>query len=462
MINFCYTLQSAKNFCAVLLLIPAFMLFSNAAHAQDSTKISGLISVDPELDESRDYSGIGVTIILLGTENVVDTLYHAVTKVDGTFSGVAEFPGKDQYLMMISRNQRTLYSSSIVLQADDEITIQGELPHFENTRQVTSFENNAMTNLNRIERNYNRIVDFINYGEVEQDTIPTLIHTWSDLFWSVQDSYPNTLASDMGKLRSVEILNGWHDDLMLQRIDESMAEGTRYKVEKATFAAGAIIRKENLRAGIAYIDSVSATFDSREKQLDLKMLKTELYLDHNYISDAINTLRVIERDYTVYEELQGWIDFTMYDLENLSKGHRMPEFNLDLLFEDGDVSNESLADKVYLFEIVNLADRGYQLEYNLMLMLYGDYHEKGLEFVSVPINDSGVLVRAFYEERGLFWNVGSPISLAEQDLVETLNIGTVPTRFLVDSNGLIVRKYSGTDISIIQNDIKELLDEENL
>ena len=53
----------------------------------------------------------------------------------------------------------------------------------------------------------------------------------------------------------------------------------------------------------------------------------------------------------------------------------------------------------------------------------------------------------------------SPSDVHNADLMRRLNVLVQPTRILVAPDGTIVRKYSGTEFSVIENDIRQLLNQ---
>jgi len=59
----------------------------------------------------------------------------------------------------------------------------------------------------------------------------------------------------------------------------------------------------------------------------------------------------------------------------------------------------------------------------------------GVHLVGKPIEE----IQAFIEERG----IGYPIRLGDPDDAEIWSVGLLPTSFLIDSKGVIVRRYVG-------------------
>lgn len=448
----------------LIFLLASFLLIdSGFAQSQLSTRISGTITVDERLDSTGDYSGISVHIVEIGGPRGVDTLFAAVTNIDGTFSGTARFPRKGEFTASISRYNIPLAATAVILAPNDPITLTGQLPNFDETVQITSKEHTAMATYQRVERNYNRIVDFINSGAVEvtQDTIPVIINTWSDLFWSVRELHPNTLAADIGTLRSVEILAGFNDDVVLSRVREALTGQTAYTAAMVRIGAGAKLRLEGPKPAIDFIDTVLRSRIPEDDRIVLEMEIIEIMIDNGMENEAKNRLTAFRQRHQDTPSLAEWVDVMMYDIEHLFPGLPAPSFSLQL-HRGGRVQNQDLLGKTVLIEVVNFASQTYQTENTLLGLLYESFQDRNFEIVTIPIHDSRVTVNAFVQDRNIPWPVVSAGQFNSADIIEKFNLTVIPTRILIAPDGTIIRKYSGTNFAIIQNDILRILEEEEL
>ena len=181
--------NSATLLLAAILLFMPVLLFAQGSSGSMRANVSGTITVDRNLDPTGDFSGIGVAIVNFdAAAGGLDTLFFARTDRSGKlFRHGPPFSERDEYVISITRNERLISTSTVVLANGDHMTISAEIPAFTETFRAQSRENNAVHDYRRVERNFNRVVDFISSGmaEVTQDTIPVLLRTWSDLFWSV-------------------------------------------------------------------------------------------------------------------------------------------------------------------------------------------------------------------------------------------------------------------------------------
>ena len=427
-----------------------------------STEISGMISVDNRLDDTGDYSGIGVTIVYFNDEsNRVDTLFAATTNRNGMFSGRASFPERDEYVLSVSRNGRQISSAALILQDNDPVEITGEIPEFNRTYEVRSAENDAARDFRRVERNFNRVVRFINSGvsEVTQDTIPTLLNTWSDIYWSVSEMHPNTLAGETGRMRAAEVIQGWDDARALERAKTAMRESGEYLAERSMIASESLIRLQSTDAALAFTDSVMqlSRLDD-DSRLSLEMHYINMLIDAGRNEAALEKLAAFREKYEPRRELQRWAVLTEYDVANLSPGMPLPDFELELM-DERSIDLSHFEGKYALIEVVNLASQSYMTEHTYMQFLYEDVKDE-VQFLTLPVNESPVTVQAFYEERDTTWLVAKTRQVYEADLIVKFNVGLQPTRFLIGPEGTIIKKYSGTDLSVIENDLRILLNED--
>lgn len=448
----------------LILLLASFLLIdSGLAQTLKSTRISGSITVDERLDNTGDYSGISVHIVDIGGPRGIDTLFSAITNIDGTFSGTARFRNKGEFTASISRYGIPLAATALILAPNDPVTLTGQLPNFDDTVEIKSKEHGAMNTYQRVERNYNRIVDFINSGAVEvtQDTIPVIINTWSDLFWSVRELHPGTLAADIGTLRSVEILAGFNDEVVLSRVRQSLADQSLYTAAKVRLGAGAKLRLQGAKPAIAFIDSVLTMRIPEEDRIVLEMESIEIKIDNGMEQEAKTRLLAFRERHKSSPSLAEWVDVMMYDIEHLFPGLPAPSFSLQL-HRGGRVQNQDLLGKTVLIEIANFASQAYQTENTLLGLLYESFKDRNFEIVTIPIHDSRVTVNAFVQDRNIPWPVVSAGQFNSADIIQKFNLTVIPTRILIAPDGTIIRKYSGTNFAIIQNDILRILEEEEL
>lgn len=89
--------------------------------------------------------------------------------------------------------------------------------------------------------------------------------------------------------------------------------------------------------------------------------------------------------------------------------------------------------------------------------LYDKYNENGFEIIGVSVDTSGSdSVKSFVKSE----KINYPVVMADKELAEKFDeIVAIPTSFLINQKGEIVKKYSGLYMkSTFENDIKKLLE----
>jgi thiol-disulfide isomerase/thioredoxin len=98
-----------------------------------------------------------------------------------------------------------------------------------------------------------------------------------------------------------------------------------------------------------------------------------------------------------------------------------------------------------------------RIEIPSLMELYGKYKPQGLEIIGVSIDSAGQTpVITFIKDK----KINYPVVMANQDILKNFDpVIAVPTTYLLDKNGIVVRKFSGFYLkSSFENEIKKLLD----
>ena len=452
------------------------------AHVPETTHIFGNITVDAALDDTGNHSGISIFVLDASATAIAgpDTLYRAVTNRSGDFDGTARIPGQGIYDLQIHRNNRRIADTTIVLAPQDTVRVEGKLPRFSGFASISSAENEAMRMLNRLDRQYRRILQIAAAGGVPQDTIPHLINTWSDIFWDVYKKWPGTIAGKIASRESLSMLDGHDDRKLMQRLRD-YGDDEHVRMLAARFGFLIEIRQNGLDAAIAWIDSLEAESYSIDVRVMIAKNRLEILYDSSRIDDAKSRLRDFEKAFKGDEEAVSWLEFMRYDIEYLSPGQILPFFETEFtaltdtpvfepfgLDEHGGrnssgtgnrqdrmpatgerrvLSSDDLSGMPAMIEIVSLRDRMYQAAYPQLRTMYLIFGQEGVRFLTIPVEESGIAVSAFFQERGQDWPVAKPGAFAASDLSERWNIYDMPVRFLIDSDGRIIRKFHGHNLN---------------
>jgi hypothetical protein len=426
-----------------LLTIVLLVTIGACSKAQDYpylTTITGKITVADSVDASGDFGGFTLSIVVTDSTGRPDTLFNAVTDLSGSFQSQVFVPSQGRYPMTIGRYGNQLATAVVVLGREDTVKISAEFPGIEQTFVVDSPENEAIRAYDRVTRSYERVLTFLRAGAVSQDSIPIELQKWSDIYWEMKDLYPGSLASRLGIIESLTILDGLDDSLLVSRV-ENLQTDENLTRSVAILATSAYARTKGLDATLDYLQHRRNEASTLTNRRYLDMSRVQLLADSLQIDDAIAEMRVFERNYTD-DVSKGWASMMIYDLGNLSLGKPMPAFSLEM--EGGDIlHSDSLKGAPYVLEIAALRDPVYQEQFQQMQGFFYVYNPSGVNFITIPVEDNIVVVDAFFEERQQLWPLAEAGTWREGDLFQKLNITSLPARFLVDADGNIIRKYTG-------------------
>jgi hypothetical protein len=429
--------------------------------SRPSTYIQGQITVDEELDRSGDYSGIELLVSFQDpTGELRDTVFYAVTDSLGFYSGTAIYDERDIFPVVISRNRNTFGVQNMVFADDDTITFNAQLPNVSATASITSRENDVYGILERVERGFSRVAQFINAGAVSSDSIAIELQIWSDLYWEVFEDYPETYASMQAGNASVALASGWNDSLMLDRAEKLLEIEGYLQTTSRSALIDYYAENGGLSEVLTFLDRLERNAVSENNKMNIQIDRIELLYDSSMTREANEQLSRFRETFSNNSSAMNWADNIGYDLEFLTPGSSFPGFSFETL--DGrSISDESMIGKPFLIEITRLENPLYQQQFDRTVAIHQIYSNFGLEIITVPIAANEVALRAFYEERGMMWDVANPASFEAGDLIEILNVNQVPTRFLVNDKGEIIRRYIGNEYDEIVRGLQQIITQNN-
>jgi peroxiredoxin len=143
--------------------------------------------------------------------------------------------------------------------------------------------------------------------------------------------------------------------------------------------------------------------------------------------------------------LVGALAFTLYqnfftETEKVEIGKKAPDF----LVTDMSGSKISLSDlqgKGVLLNFWGTWCKPCEKEMPYMNELYASYKEKGIEMIALNADETEIAVKNFVNQYGLTF----PIAIdKEQEILNTYGVGPLPTTFLIDASGTVVKQITGT------------------
>ncbi|NIT57240.1 MAG: hypothetical protein GWN00_13705 [Aliifodinibius sp.] len=445
--------------CFFIVLIVGVLSWGCSSESETKTAhISGSFTVSDSIDTSGDFSGIGFTIIQKDSANVdADTLYHAVTDSNGSFSGMATFQEKRRYPFLISRNNRNLARGGVILAEDDSVFITGQLPNIRQTLNIASREHNALETYQRLGKNFRRVMQVARAGQLKGDTLREELQKWTNLYWDVYEEEEGTFASNFAAREAIKILESFDKPQMMNRI-RIVDEHDDLSDLGATFGKRYMAENKGLDSALIYLDSLSQMTESANNSKYIARERIKLLYDSARVEQAQQELTAFKEAYPE-DSTSNWVESMSYDINYLSPGDRIPKFEFS---QNGKViSRDSLSGTPYILEVTRLSNQLYQQQFDRTVVIHSIYKNYGLEVVTLPLDESQVTVDAFFEERVKPWPVADAKAFDRQELLKKFNIRMIPTRFLVDENGQIIRKYVGNEFDDVIQGIQKIINKDN-
>lgn len=422
------------------------------------THVAGNFTIDDTLKKSQNYSGIGITIFKKDSANAdADTLFHSVTDTSGSFSGTAEFPEKRRYSLLISYDDQNLGKGGIILAEDDSVFITGQLPNIGETMKIDSREHQAMDTFQRLGKNFRRVMQLARAGQIKGDTLRQELQKWTDLYWDVYKDKEGTFAAYLSAREAIKILENFDEPEMMSRI-RLVDEHDELSDLGATLGKRYIAQNKGLDSALVYLDSLSMMTEASGNAKRIAMEKIKLLYDSARVDAAQKELDQFKESHPNDESTKEWVESMSYDLNYLSPGDTVPSF--DFTSNGETISNDSLTGKPYILEVTRLSNRLYQQQYDRTVVIHSIYKNFGLQIVTLPLDESQITIDAFFEERVKPWPVADAQAFNRDELLEKFNVRLVPTRFLVDEDGKIIRKYVGNEFEDVIQGIQKIINKD--
>lgn len=453
-----YMLNAEKGLRSFLLLAICVLLFTycSSETVPEDPVIEGKITVDPTLDASGDYSGIELLIAFQQPDGERgDTLFYSVTDTSGFYSGTADIDDRGIYPVIISRNDNRIGIVRLVLAHGDTVQLNSELPDIEETTEIQSAENDVYETYERLERNFNRVAGYISVRGMSRDSVETEVLKWSDLFWGLYQEHGDTYAGERAAATAISILEGWDNERMIARTDTLISRNNRLPDYLRNQLTRYYAEREGLERSLQFINQLETRLPADEDKLSLRRDRITLLYDSARTDQARQHLEEFRRIYTTNNMAMEWAGRMNYDIENLVPGKTFPEFSF-LSFEGDSISSESYQDP-YIIEFTRLDAPLYLEQYDRMAAIYQIYRNIDLQVITVPLSASETVMDAFFAERGRQWAFAEPESVNTDEIIDRYNLERLPTRFLVDSEGVLIQRYVGTEFDRVVQGLQKII-----
>lgn len=417
--------------------------------------VKGTITIADSISKNQDYSGTGITIVSRDSANTIsDTLFNSSTNANGQFSGMAEFPERRQYMMVISRNGQDLGQTGIILAEDDTLDIKAELPDIGRTLELSSREHKALETYRRVDRNFQRLVAFGRAGQITADSLAGELQNWPNIYWQVYEEHTGTLAAQFAAKKAIELLSQLDRSRMMERIGQ-IEDNDALVYLAATYGTEYTAQNEGLDEAIRYLQRLESKSGTSTARMRIQMERINLLYDSTRGVQARKALNTFKNEFEDDTIAQEWAASVEYDLNYLSPGDAIPDFS----FTDGGetISREELKGTAYLLEITELSNPLYQQQFDRTTVIHSIYKYYDFEIITIPLDTAQASVNAFFENRPRVWPVASADAFNSQELVKTFNIQALPVRFLIDHQGRIVRRFEGSEYRDVIKEIQNTL-----
>lgn len=438
------------------------VVFGTACSAEQEKEIqptlfSAELSVADSIDQSGDYSGFQILIFSrTSAAAAADTLFYGVTDDNGFVEGVINLETEGAFPTQITRNGVNLGALRLLLAYGDTVHFSGEFPAFQETYNVDSRESRAMKLFDRVDAGYKRTNQFLMSGQVADSLIPFELQKWTDLYWEVFQEQKGTFASKFALESVINLLSQFDAPQMFSKLNQSFDEDLAYGLA-ITRGKEYVARRYGLDRSIAYMDSVKSLTDQNDIRRAIDQSIIKINYDSLRVEEARKLLSTYDSKYNQGDsEPSFWYKNMRFDLTYLAPGMDIPEFSF--VTSEGDtISNTNMRGTPYVLEFTLMANQLYQSQYEEATVIYQIYNANGLEYFTIPFDQSSNTIIAFFQERDRYWQLADPPSFDKKEFVEDFNVQFFPTRILVNKEGKIVRKYVGQEFEGIIPAISETL-----
>ncbi|MFD3446155.1 thiol-disulfide oxidoreductase ResA [Microbacteriaceae bacterium 4G12] len=143
--------------------------------------------------------------------------------------------------------------------------------------------------------------------------------------------------------------------------------------------------------------------------------------------------------------LVGAVVFTLYqnffaDKEKVQIGKQAPNFQVTDM-NGKQISLRDLRGKGVFLNFWGTWCEPCEKEMPYMNELYATYKKKGVEIIALNADETNLAVKNFVAQYGLTF----PVAIDKgQDVLNTYGVGPLPTTFLIDKDGKVVKRITGT------------------
>jgi peroxiredoxin len=167
--------------------------------------------------------------------------------------------------------------------------------------------------------------------------------------------------------------------------------------------------------------------------------------------EALAAALALRHDYPD-SEWADWASRAVYEFENLLPGMEAPAFSV--VDTDGNrINSEDLRGKYLILEFFEPRNEVFLKEFGRRETFVSSLDERAFQVLSISLEPDQDVNEALFEEGKPPGRFAFVPEGRDSDIARLYNIQVVPTRFLIDPDGIIVRKYPGSGMLSLAEDV---------
>ena len=441
--------QKLQSLFVALVMIAVVSGCSNGKEYPVASYVTGTLKVRAEVDSTDTFEGFRISV-LTQTEGNVDTLGTAVTVSGGHFEMMVYAPDEGIYPIVVERSGASLSLDDFVAVNGDTVQVSGTFPLGTRPLRVVSAENAAWSAYKNSKATHNdQMVTLLEAGGYTTDDIGRVNAQTATILWSIQNTYPSTMGGAISMAESVVMSEGWDDAVVLERYPQVGYDNSSI-VAVVRAARRSIARVAGQDSAIAMLNRYLNLVPS-EKEAEILSEKVMAFADSLQTERAVATASQLRMEYPE-SEWSSWASRATYDLENLQPGMAAPGWSLTS--REGELLDTAGMDgRFVILEFFDPAEQIFQNELRRRDELFGALGPNVFQVVSVSVEPDADINEALFDGDGHPGHFVWTSAGMQEQIVADFNIQLLPTRYLIDPNGVIIAKYTGPALANLERDL---------
>jgi hypothetical protein len=392
-------------------------------------------------------------LVLDQRDGAADTLGYAMADPQGRFSMIVEAPDRGVYPLVIARQGRALRVDELAVAEGDSARLRVTIPTRGRPLRVRSRENDAWMAYRNARAQHGRLVQAaVTAGDSARARLRDAALQTSAVLWSLRETFPRTMAAEVGGAESITLLVG-HDDARALERAALIGPAEAGYADVAEAARRAEARRRGLAPAAALLGRLRDRAEKPEAKARIQASLVTLYLDSLRSAEAIAAADRLARDHTGTAWVQ-WAERARYEAERLLPGMAAPALDAPA-YGGGRVRLADLRGKTVLLEFFDPAEAARQALPSREVLL-APLAGPRFEVVSVALTPDTLAARAFFSQHR---PRGRPVVGGGFDgpLARSYNVQVVPTYYLIGPDGAIRSKYTGATLLAATEDARRLI-----